>query len=51
MLVGLARFVLVAPGMVEHEMLLELRTGRESEHAFRALKDVVHSRLLRLCEL
>ncbi|MDQ3784267.1 MAG: hypothetical protein M3360_05220 [Actinomycetota bacterium] len=48
MLAGFARIVIVAAAMIEHEMLLELRAGREAELAFRALEDVVHTRLLGL---
>lgn len=46
MLVGLARIVVVTAGMIEHEMLLKLRAGGKSEHTFRTLEYVVHTRLL-----
>jgi hypothetical protein len=45
-LVLLGRVGLVPARMVEQEMLLELRTRREPELAFRALENIVHIRLL-----
>jgi len=48
MLVGLAGIIVVTAGMIDHEMLLKLRARGESEHTFRTLEDVVHTRLLGL---